>query len=296
MANCERFLELLSVGLDGELTQEEEQELAEHLAFCPTCRARGAQLTAIHAAFPAVEEVSAPEGFAKGVMARIRAEESAKPKVIPLFRRPQVKALAGLAACFVLCLGVYQTGLLNLGAEKDAAEAAAMAPQTPMTIQESSKESAVFSAAGGKKELTAADSVQAEVPGAPGHYAFANDQYIRVSFGQTPEAPSARVLGSTGSLEEFLAQFPADDLSAVADHYGEDYFNGHKLLLAIVLEEGSDSVRHSIVPQGLLREQVTVVRQVPEVGTCDMAAWLILAEVDTMFRDGDILSVVTIEE
>lgn len=103
--NCDRYLELLSARLDGALTEAEERELEEHLAACPDCRAAGAQLAALRGAFPELEEDVPPEGFARGVMDRIRAAET--PKVIPLFKRPQVRALAGLAACFVLVVGIY---------------------------------------------------------------------------------------------------------------------------------------------------------------------------------------------
>lgn len=102
---CDRFLELLSARLDGALTEEEERELEEHLAACPDCRAVGAQLSALQGAFPELEEFPAPEGFTQGVMDRIREETS--PKVIPLFKRPQFRALAGLAACLVLVAGLY---------------------------------------------------------------------------------------------------------------------------------------------------------------------------------------------
>lgn len=102
---CDRFWELISARLDGALSQEEERELEEHLAVCPECRAVGAQLAAIQTAFDDLEEVQAPEGFAQGVMIRIRVEE--KPKVIPLFKRPQFRTLAGLAACLVLVVGLY---------------------------------------------------------------------------------------------------------------------------------------------------------------------------------------------
>lgn len=101
---CDQFLELLSARLDGALTEEEERELEEHLAACPDCRAVGAQLSALQGAFPELEEVPAPEGFTQGVMDRIRAEK----KVIPLFKRPQFRALAGLAACLVLVAGLYR--------------------------------------------------------------------------------------------------------------------------------------------------------------------------------------------
>lgn len=102
---CDRYLELLSARLDGALTEAEERELEEHLAACPDCRAVGAQLSALQGAFPELEEDAPPEGFARSVMERIRAEE--RKKVIPLFKRPQVRALAGLAACLVLVVGIY---------------------------------------------------------------------------------------------------------------------------------------------------------------------------------------------
>ena len=102
---CDRFWELISARLDGALSQEEERELEEHLAVCPECRAVGAQLAALQGTFPELEDISAPEGFARGVMDRIRAE--ARPKVIPLFKRPQFRTLAGLAACLVLVVGLY---------------------------------------------------------------------------------------------------------------------------------------------------------------------------------------------
>ena len=104
--DCDNYLELLSLRLDGALTEEEERELEAHMAVCPDCRAAGAQLAALRSAFDEWEDVSAPEGFAQGVMDRIRAEES-RPKVIPLFKRPQFRALAGLAACLVLVVGLY---------------------------------------------------------------------------------------------------------------------------------------------------------------------------------------------
>ena len=100
---CEQYLLLLSARLDGALTGEEERELEEHLSCCPDCRAAGAQLAALQGAFPELEELKAPEGFSRGVMERIRTEK----KAIPLFQRPQVRALAGLAACLVLAVGLY---------------------------------------------------------------------------------------------------------------------------------------------------------------------------------------------
>lgn len=102
--SCDRYWELLPARLDGALTGDEERELEEHLAACPDCRAAGAQLAALRDAFDELEEITAPEGFAQGVMDRIRAEEK---KIVPLFKRPRFRALAGLAACAALAVGLY---------------------------------------------------------------------------------------------------------------------------------------------------------------------------------------------
>ena len=47
---CDRYLELLSLRLDGVLTEAGERELEEHLTACPDCRAAGAQLAALQGA------------------------------------------------------------------------------------------------------------------------------------------------------------------------------------------------------------------------------------------------------
>lgn len=104
--DCDKYLELLSARLDGALTEGEERALEAHLSACPDCRAAGAQLAALQGAFPELEDIEAPEGFARGVMDRVRELETEK-KVVPLFKRPQFRALAGLAACLVLAVGLY---------------------------------------------------------------------------------------------------------------------------------------------------------------------------------------------
>ena len=112
METCEYWLEQLSARLDGELTSEEERRLEEHLERCPSCRALAAQLEMVSAGLDGLEEIPAPEGFARRVMDRVAAGEK-KPKVVPLFRRPQIRALAGLAACAALCIGLYGAGQLS---------------------------------------------------------------------------------------------------------------------------------------------------------------------------------------
>ena len=133
MERCERFEELLSQRLDQPLPPQEERELEDHLARCPRCRALAEDLEQLCGQFACLEELPAPEGFAQGVMDRIRAlepepapaekpegrkeetEPTEMPKVVPL-RRPMprwARTAAALAACCVLGFGVYQAGLLN---------------------------------------------------------------------------------------------------------------------------------------------------------------------------------------
>ena len=59
----------------------------------------------------------------------------------------------------------------------------------------------------------------------------------------------------------------------------------------MVAEAGSGSVRFELDPNGLTPDSVTLLVDAPEVGTCDMAAWLILAEVDSSFDGGTALEV-----
>ena len=132
MERCERFEELLSQRLVQPLLPEEERELEDHLAHCPGCRALAADLEQLCGQFACLEELPAPEGFAQGVMDRIRAmepepapaetpevpEEKAGPteeKVVPLRRQmPRwARTAAALAACCVLGFGVYQAGLID---------------------------------------------------------------------------------------------------------------------------------------------------------------------------------------
>ena len=377
---CQRYYELISARLDGELSQEEERELENHLALCPGCRALAEQLSGLHEDFSALEEARAPEVFVLGVMDRIRGEEQ-KKKVIPLFRRPQFKAVAGLAACLALCAGLYGAGQLNLAGQSAAPEVAGSAlPQEELqtavvqpqmedpaadeeqtaSVQpqqygyaeasvENEAESEVQSEitprvygngwmleSGGQTEQAeqkqpqgesqlqsntesaggVGNSLQSEPEPAAGDETdqsegselgagvgtvsvvssastFSNEQYLSVTYGATPQAPSAVILGSAQSLADYLAAFPQDDLSAAAEPYDESYFESGRLL-AVVAETGSGSNRFELAEDGLTREQVTLTEICPQEGTDDMAAWLILAQVGMEFEDGDVLEVAVI--
>lgn len=303
MKPCEYYIELLSAALDGMLSEEQELELAEHLASCPACRELGPQLVAAHAAFTRMEELEAPEGFAEAVMARVRAEESARPKVVPFHRRPAVKVLGALAACAVLCVGLLRGGLPEIGMDSSGAaapSASAPAASAPAAWETEDLESAVkyynaaVDAAPTESAAEAAQEVSADVTAEHGEtkglwYAYGNPSVLPVTCTEHDNGvPEALVLGSVDSLAQFLARFPDDDLSVVADTYGADYFN-HGRLLAVVVEASSGANTYELGE--VFQNRVTVVEHAPKAGTCDMARWLLLAEVDTIFDDGDVLGV-----
>ena len=106
--SCERAWELLSQQLDEPLSPQEKQELEEHLAACPSCRKDKEELEQLDQALRNLGEIQAPADFTQRVMAQVQQTQS-KPKVIPLWCRPQVRALAGLAACALLCIGIYRS-------------------------------------------------------------------------------------------------------------------------------------------------------------------------------------------
>ena len=161
-------------------------------------------------------------------------------------RRRFVRHLSGLAACLVLLAGIWQLtgpGFFS-GTDPNLPGVARHSDPQPLTLHSSDPE------------------------------VFSNQQRLRLSSPTASLEPSAQALGSAQELAAFLARFPTDDLSTV---YDEAFFRSHRLL-AVVLQEPSGSITHTIT--GVTQEAVTITRQVPAAGDCDMALWLLLAELD----------------
>ena len=116
---CKDSVQWISDWLDGALTPVEERMLMMHLEQCPQCAALWEQLTALHTACSDLPEISAPEGFAQGIMARVRETEQItsapqkREKVVPLFKRVQSQRWLAAAACFVVGFGLSRAGLFN---------------------------------------------------------------------------------------------------------------------------------------------------------------------------------------
>ncbi len=97
MKYCDEYAPALSAFVDGELTEQEKNEVLAHVETCEGCRTYLAELMTMRAAFGGLEEYDAPAGFAESVMARLH--EEAAPK-----KRTQRKKWMGLAACAAVVL------------------------------------------------------------------------------------------------------------------------------------------------------------------------------------------------
>lgn len=127
MKSCEKYIELISACIDGEISDADRSELEIHLEFCPECRKIAEAFAAISGSFPKEEAV--PENFTSGTMAKIKAED-AKPTGIKKFISGYGKYTGLAAALVVILLGaqVFNGG----GAKESAAPGAAYLNSTAM--------------------------------------------------------------------------------------------------------------------------------------------------------------------
>lgn len=115
MSECDRYLEMISQLVDGELLEPQKTELLAHLNGCANCRR-------VYDAFNAISlslgETAAPEGFAEGVMAAVRTQGGHGSRRAKKPGKSQVRYMA-LAACIVLA--VLATVRLALPSESTGA-------------------------------------------------------------------------------------------------------------------------------------------------------------------------------
>ena len=294
--DCTKYIELMSAALDGECTAAERRELDAHLAVCPECAALFEILSA-NAKAARELDCEVPAGLKERILNNLPRQEQPKKqgKVIHWKRWIPVAA----AACLVLVVSLVPSAL---GGGSAAPKADNANPASSLSVFDYAKTGAAAEADGAHShgvypvpgEAPTANepgSAPSEDPGAPAdpaHYWYDNQQAIRVGYSDEL-TNSARIVGSVDSLNNYLAQFNIGP-EQLDGTYTEEYFRTHRLLCVTVVA-GSGSYRFEIAPRGLLRNSVTILEHVPEVGTCDMAAWLLVAEVDSMFDDGDVLEV-----
>lgn len=242
--NCDKYLDLISARLDGQLTVQEEADLTAHLQTCPTCRAIAKDMEGLHSALAAVGEVDAPAELSQTVLSKIRAEKRSS--------RRTVRQLSALAACLVLCVTAWYVALPNLDSE-------------PQMLAEPWNTNSAGQTVPSAARHVVEDSKFKSLP-------LSLDAYS-LSRSALSTAPTARLLDSASGLTRFLAQFPTDDLSLAESTYDEDFFLTNRLL-AVVVQESSSSITHTVCE--LTESSITILRDTSVPGDNDQPCWLIL--------------------
>ena len=204
--NCDKFLDLISARLDGELTAQEEASLTAHLQECPVCRAIADDMKTLHSACSSLEEVDAPAELSQTVMRKIKAERSTA-------RHRVIRRISGLAACLLLCVGVLRIADATYSEHNRHTSD----PNLPSVARHMEPQPVA---------LNRLDAYSLPAP-------------------DTTVDPFAHLLNSVDGLDRFIARLPQTDLSAVKDTYHADFFRTNRLL-AIVLQEPSSSITHRI--------------------------------------------------
>ncbi len=125
MSDCERYEELISALLDGQLSEKEEAEVRAHMAECTQCRAMYEAFAAVGAAL-AAEDV--PDTLHDGIMAKIHTAEKAKKTQGIIVR---LRPILAAAACLVVLVGTV-FALKNTVWTRNSLKDAAGAPEAAL--------------------------------------------------------------------------------------------------------------------------------------------------------------------
>jgi anti-sigma factor RsiW len=91
---CTKAKKLLSAYQDGALGEPQSGEIREHLAQCPDCQARAAELQRAWDLLGLGETADTSPGFVAGVMCRVQGGPA-----VPVWQAPRWAVAAALVAC-----------------------------------------------------------------------------------------------------------------------------------------------------------------------------------------------------
>lgn len=105
--NCDEIRNEFSALLDGELEAKIRAQAEQHLAGCPECRRALEQMKQVDVLYRGLAPQMAPEGFEKGVRARIAASHAVAPRTVrPIWRRWYAWVPAVAAVALVVFIGI----------------------------------------------------------------------------------------------------------------------------------------------------------------------------------------------
>ena len=134
MMNCKEFSDLLDAFLDGELTEEQAEQMRRHAAECAECAA----LLALRRDLRALEdEVEVPDEFSASWREAVRAEAAgSKRSPARAFRQSWMAAAAALVMIFGGALAMSRGKLPTVYRTAGSAKAPAAVAQTATTTDE----------------------------------------------------------------------------------------------------------------------------------------------------------------
>ncbi len=146
MSSCEKYQELISRMVDGELSSREDADVRKHIRSCPDCAALFRAFSTLSGQLGSDLE-EAPADLRENVMAKIRREEIRKKNRLPNILRGVLSTAAGIAVIVGVYYGVslaksqplsaavYESSVReeDVSADKAISEDAAEAEEADMT-------------------------------------------------------------------------------------------------------------------------------------------------------------------
>ncbi len=227
MKYCEEYAALLDLFVDGELTPPEMERVRDHLAECPGCRAYADDALAIRAGFPEAEDTIVPDGFAEGVMERIRKASPGEKPVAELKRRGfrrWMRTAAALAACCALVV-LARTGPAGGGQAAVTSAGIDGASTYDYAASDAADDSGEHEEAGTAPQMAGEPAMPAE--------AAEKAEEVR---------PTARTAGleNGGALRTAPASAPAAPEAAMEDSSPEMFASDKAAVLYLTAEEAGD--------------------------------------------------------
>lgn len=219
MKYCEEYAALLDLFVDGELAPEDMKRVGDHLAGCPGCQAYVDDALAIRAGFPDAEETVVPEGFAGGVMERVREASGRERKIVEM-RRRGVRRWLGTAAVLAACCALVV--LVRTGPGGDTAAPAGDAAYDTASLIESGEGGIAPQAAPESKEDPAEGAPEEAAQAAPAARSKAAELYNdEVTLKAALAAPAEAAPEAAMDDEQFTAPVSEKTLYLTWEEAGE---------------------------------------------------------------------------
>ena len=129
MTECEKYQELISAMLDGELTESEQAQVEAHIKDCDECRAMYEVFAAVGGVLATDEDV--PDTLHSGIMEKVNAAAKANKTQRKIIR---LRPILAAAACLVVVVGTALALKGNLPGMKSAESEAPAAADAPMMM------------------------------------------------------------------------------------------------------------------------------------------------------------------